>query len=87
MTLIIHNFRNGYKFFCPIKKFFYGPFFNSKESIEDFLNWYDDDIRYIGTWLSDCKEWNDLILEWKKTNNGKNFNINIKKEEKILIIK
>jgi len=73
MSLIIDKFRKGFRFRCPIHKTFYGPFFKTKEAINDFLEWYDQDIRFIGTWMSNNKQWKDLIMEWKETINGNKF--------------
>ncbi len=73
MCLIIDKFRKGYRFRCPITKTFYGPFFKTKESIEDFLNWYDDDILFVGTWMNGNRDWNNLLQDWGNTENGKQY--------------
>lgn len=55
MSLLIGNYRKGYRFICPVTKKFHGPYFKSVESIQGFWNWYDGDVRYIGTWVSNNK--------------------------------
>lgn len=72
-SVMIDKYRNGYRFKCPMTKKFYGPLFRSKDSIQDFADWYDGDVRYIGTWISQEKQWQDLLLEWKGTENGTHF--------------
>lgn len=90
-SLIIGKYRKGYKFYCPISKSFYGPYFKTKDSIEEFLNWYDGDVRYIGSWLSQNKQWSDLVLEWLNSEMGKHFKNDIitnqyhKKSELLLL--
>lgn len=73
MSLIVDKFRKGFRFRCPIQKRFYGPFFKTKESIEEFFNWFDSDIRFIGSWMADHKDWKELLDEWQKTDSGKQF--------------
>lgn len=73
MSLIVQKYRKGFKFQCPISKTFYGPYFKTREAIENFLDWYDGDVRYIGTWMSENKQWQDLIKEWSQSDFGKSF--------------
>lgn len=71
MSLLIKKYKKGYRFTCPISNKFYGPFFKTKESIEDFFSWYDGDIRYIGTWVSNSEKWQDVILNWTNYSENK----------------
>jgi hypothetical protein len=81
LSVIISPFRRGFRFRCPLQKIYYGPFFKSEESIEDFRDWYDGDIRFIGTWFADSKGWDDLISDWNRYNNNR-YAHDVKLEEK-----
>lgn len=80
MSVIIEKYRKGFKFQCPISKTFYGPYFKTREAIEDFFNWYDADVRYIGTWLSGNKLWIELMEEWFQTESGTRYHNHVSLE-------
>lgn len=69
MRFIISKYRNGFRFFCPVSRKFFGPYFKSKELIKNFFSWYDDDVKFIGTWMNNKKCWAELILEWIHSEN------------------
>lgn len=70
MSLIVSKYRRGFKFQCPISKAFYGPYFKTLDAIDHFYEWYDGDVRYIGTRMSDSKQWAELIQDWFCTDLG-----------------
>lgn len=73
MSVVICKYRCGFKFQCPISKDFYGPYFKSKECIQEFMEWYDQDIRLVGTWMNSHRNWNHLITEWLRSPQGRPF--------------
>ena len=72
MSFSAKPFRKSWKPFCDIEERFIGTqVFSSEEDVLDFIQWYDGDLKLIGTQF-DERTWKEIIKVWKESSPAKN---------------